>query len=84
MTAIWLCPPQHLLDDWRAELLDKQEVLVRAVDLLAIGSRWRLPQTGGMVTYYHISCLMRTNWCHVQMGYGQESLYPGDMIHTDG
>lgn len=70
--------PQHgiLLDDWRAELLfGQQEVLVRAVDLLAHDGVYR--KSGGMVTYYHIMFdahqLVRSD------GLWSESLYPGDM-----
>ncbi len=70
--------PQHaiLLNDWRAEMLfGEDEVLVRAVDLLAIDGIYR--KAGGTVTYFHI--LFDAHHLIRAEGQWSESLYPGDM-----
>lgn len=70
--------PQHaiLFSGAQAELLfGSDEVLIRAVDLLAHDGVYRKP--GGMVTYYHL--LFDTHQLVRSEGQWSESLYPGDM-----
>ena len=70
--------PKHaiLLNDWRAELLfGQEEVLVRAVDLLAHDGVYR--KTGGTVIYYRI--LFETHQLILSDGVWSESLHLADL-----